>query len=517
MPDFSIALSGLKADSTALNTIANNLSNMNTTGYKAQTTTFSDLLYQNVGSSGSGDSIQVGTGVQVATNTTDFTSGSLSSTGCTSSDVAINGNGFFVLDNNGSQLYTRSGAFTVSSDGTLESSGGLAVMGYSATDGAVNTSGALSDITIPTTKTMAPSATTTFSVTQTLDSAGAVGTTATSPVTVYDSLGESYTATVTYTKTGTNEWSYNVTMPDTLNASKTTSTTGTSITYGFGSSDGTLSTVNTGTNLKITGLDTTTNASATITAPTITSGETLDTYATALNDALSTAGITGVTVTADDSTGTLTIAGTTASKLSTSGSVVEDPVASSTATGTLSFDSDGNLTSPSADVSGITFSGLSDGAATLDLNWGLFGTTGTSTVTQTASTSTTGTATQNGYSSGKYDSFSIDSSGVVSAKFSNGKTETVGQLAIATVSNEQGLEAEGSTEYASTTASGNASVGVAGTGGRGSIEDSELEASNVDVSTEFAALIVAQRAFEASSKAVTTFDNVTQQAISMVK
>jgi flagellar hook protein FlgE len=92
----------------------------------------------------------------------------------------------------------------------------------------------------------------------------------------------------------------------------------------------------------------------------------------------------------------------------------------------------------------------------------------------------------------------------------------VGQLALATVSNEQGLDAEGSTNYAATTASGNASVGVAVTGGRGSIEDSELEGSNVDVSSEFSALIVAQRAFEANSKAVTTFDTVTQEAIGMI-
>jgi flagellar hook protein FlgE len=167
-------------------------------------------------------------------------------------------------------------------------------------------------------------------------------------------------------------------------------------------------------------------------------------------------------------------------------------------------------------VSGITFSGLSDGAATLDLNWNLYGTTGLSTITQTAETSTTGTATQNGYSSGTYQSFSVDSKGVITATFSNSQKETVGQLAIATVSNEEGLQAEGSTDYATTTASGNAAVGIAGSGGRGTIEDSELEASNVDISAEFSDLIVAQRAFEANSKAVTTFDTVTQEAIAMI-
>jgi flagellar hook protein FlgE len=72
MASFFIPLTGLNADSTALNTIANDLSNMNTTAFKAQTTKFSDLFYQQVGSSGSGNSIQVGEGVRVAANETDL-------------------------------------------------------------------------------------------------------------------------------------------------------------------------------------------------------------------------------------------------------------------------------------------------------------------------------------------------------------------------------------------------------------------------------------------------------------
>ena len=92
MPSFSIPLSGLNADSTALNTISNNLSNMNTTGFKSQSTNFSDLFYQEVGTTGSGNAIQVGTGVQVASNSTNFTGGSISSTSV-STDAAINGEG----------------------------------------------------------------------------------------------------------------------------------------------------------------------------------------------------------------------------------------------------------------------------------------------------------------------------------------------------------------------------------------------------------------------------------------
>jgi flagellar hook protein FlgE len=712
MPSFYIPISGLDADSTALNTIANNLSNMNTTGFKEQTTQFSDLFYQSVGTNGSGDTIQQGSGVQVAANSTDFSGGSIASTGV-STDAAINGSGFFVLDNGASQLYTRDGNFQTSPTGLLESSSGQAVMGYSATNGVINTSGGISDISLPTGQVMKPSATTTFGMVQNLDSSSTIGTTVSGNVPVYDSLGKSYDATVTYTNQGNNTWSYNITMPDTLSAAPTTaaanatlavtptsptttttattlkptsavaggntvytynfgaggtvdagtsltvngttitvpsggesvatlagqingvlpgaavpttvggstiltvtvptadvatsamngvvgdlpiSTTnydfgsaaqvaaGTSLTitgqtasgaagtpivvtaganesvaaykaqvsaalgagnivnasvsvtgnqlsiagagvavtgtanqfesastinYNFGSSNGTTATVNPGTNLTITGF-TSSGTPATIAAPTVTSGETLAQYAAALNNSLASAGIGGVSVTSAN--GTLSISG---ANVSTSGSVVQDPVGVGTS-GTLAFDSSGNLVSPAGNVSGITFDGLSDAAGKLSMTWDLYGSAGTGEISQTSAASTTASTTQNGYSSGQYQSFAINTSGVVTATYSNGQTQNVGQLAIATVSNDQGLQDAGSTEYAATTASGAASVGIAGNGGRGTIEGSSLEASNVNISAEFSDLIVAQRAFEANSKAVTTFDTITQETINMI-
>jgi flagellar hook protein FlgE len=514
MPSFYIPLSGLNADSTALNTIANNLSNMNTTGFKAQTTNFSDLFYQQVGTTGSGDQIQQGTGVQVASNSTDFTGGSISSTGI-STNVAINGTGFFVLDNNGSQLYTRDGNLQLSSSGTLESTAGQPVMGYTAVNGVINTSGALSDIVIPTGQVMQPSATSTFSMTQNLNSNSAVGATASGPVTVYDSLGNSYVATVNYTKTGANAWSYSISMPDTLTPNSTTAAGVTTINYDFGASGGTLSTVNTGTNLTITA-PATAGGTATTGLPTFTgSPETVADYVTDVNTALTAAGITvgagGVTV-SSTAAGVLTISG---ANISTSGKVIQDPVGANT-TGTLTFDSSGNLVNPAGDVSGITFAGLSDGAAPINMTWDLFGSAGAGKISQTAAANSTSSTNQNGYTSGEYQSFNIGSDGTVAATYSNGQTQNVGQLAIATVSNEQGLVDVGSTEYQTSRASGAASVGVAGTGGRGTLEGSSLEASNVNISAEFSNLIIAQRAFEANSKAVTTFDTVTQETINMI-
>jgi flagellar hook protein FlgE len=515
MPNFDIPLSGLNADSTALNTIANNLSNMNTTAFKAQTTNFSDLFYQQVGTAGSGDEIQQGTGVQVASNSTDFTGGTVSSTGI-STDAAIDGTGFFVLDSgDGSQLYTRDGNFQLSSNGTLESTGGQAVMGYSATNGVINTSGALSDIVIPTGQVMAPSATTTFSMTQNLDSASAVGATASGPVTVYDSLGNSYVGTVNYTKTGTNSWSYNISMPDTLTPGSATAGGVTTVNYDFGASGGTLATVDAGTNLTITA-PATAGGTATTALPTFSgSPETVADYVTDLNTALGAAGITvgagGVTV-SSTAAGVLTISG---ANISTSGSVIQDPVGTNT-TGTLTFNSSGSLVNPAGDVSGISFAGLSDGAATMNMTWDVLGSAGTGNISQTAAANSTSSPSQNGYASGEYQSFTIGSNGTVSATYSNGQSQNVGQIALATVSNEQGLSDVGSTEYQTTAASGLASVGVAGSGGRGTLEGSSLEASNVNISAEFSDLIVAQRAFEANSKAVTTFDTITQETINMI-
>ena len=106
---------------------------------------------------------------------------------------------------------------------------------------------------------------------------------------------------------------------------------------------------------------------------------------------------------------------------------------------------------------------------------------------------------------------------MISAEFSNGRTATVGQVAVATVTNVDGLTRAGSNDYAATTASGAISVGTANTGDRGGIEGEALEQSNVDISAEFSDLIVAQRAFEANSKTVTTFDSVTQEAIAMIR
>jgi flagellar hook protein FlgE len=412
MGNFSIALSGLQANSVALSTIGNNLANLNTTAFKGQTTSFEDLFYQQIGSSGSGDAIQVGAGTRVAGTSTDFTEGTiLPDANANSADMALAGNGFFVVQQGGVQSLTRAGNFQLSSSGNLITQDGQQVMGYAAVNGVVNQNSSLTPITIPVGLNEGAQATQNFSITANLNSNATVGTPYSSPVTIFDSLGQSHQATVSYTKTGTNTWSYSVDLP---------------------------------------------------------AGD----YA---------------------------------------------PGTATNNTGTLTFDTSGKLVSPTGSVNNITFTGLTDGASDLSFNWNLNNSSGTPTISQLASASSNTANSQDGFTSGVYQSFTVDSSGVITAQFSNGRTSTVGQLAVATVANTAGLTASGGNNFSTTAASGLATVGVAGVGGRGTIDDAALEQSNVNISTEFSNLIIAQRAFEANSKTVTTFDTISQDVISMVR
>jgi len=411
MGNFSIALSGLQADSVALNTIGNNLANLNTTAYKGQTTSFEDLFYQQIGESGSGDAIQVGAGTKVSGTSTDFTEGTiLPDANTNSADMALAGNGFFVVEQGGVQSLTRAGNFQLSSSGDLITQDGQQVMGYAAVNGVVNQNSSLTPITIPVGLSEGAQATQNFSVTTNLNSGATVGTSFSTPVQIFDSLGQSHQATVSYTKTATNTWSYSVALP------------------------------------------------------------------------------------AGDATGV-----------------------PANNTGTLTFDTSGNLVSPTGSVNNITFPGLTDGAADLSFNWNLNDSSGNPTISQLASASSNTASTQDGFASGVYQSFTADASGVITAQFSNGRTSTIGQVAVATVANTAGLTASGNNNFTTTAASGLASVGVAGAGGRGTLDDGALEQSNVNISTEFSNLIVAQRAFEANSKTVTTFDTISQDVLAMIR
>jgi flagellar hook protein FlgE len=181
----------------------------------------------------------------------------------------------------------------------------------------------------------------------------------------------------------------------------------------------------------------------------------------------------------------------------------------------MAFNGSGQLTSPASNVAGIQINGFADGASSGTFGWQLFGSNGSALVTQVSAASAASSTVQNGYASGTLSSYTIDDTGTIQGSFTNGQTVPIAQIALATFSNVQGLVRSGTNDFLSSVASGAANIGVAGTAGRGTISGGSLEESNADIATEFSELILAERGYEANAKTITTFDQVTQDAINL--
>ncbi len=507
MPNFSIPLSGLTADGTALSAIANNLANQNTTGYKDTRVLFSDLFYQDLGTTGSGDPVQLGAGSRVGSMPPTFTQGSVQSTGVPT-DVAIQGGGFFIVQKDGVSSYTRAGDFSVDANNFLVTSEGQQVMGYPAVNGVVNNGTAVQPLQLGAGSISPPVATGNLQVQTNLDAGAAVNDTFSTPVTIFDSLGNSHILTLTFTKTSANNWNYSLSVPSadlnpTLVGGVPTPQTGI-LASGPLAFDGNGMLVGT--------------AAGTAGAPAFTG--------------TGTGTITGVAAGAASVAETITMTAIDATHFSVTGSasgaIGTATVGTPFSSGQIGFTINAGGTPFAAgdqftatttaatlgNITAIPIAGFADGASDMTFNWNVLNGT-TPVLTQVAGPSSTSATQQDGSASGSLVSFSIGSDGTITGSFSNGKTAALGQIAVATFANQQGLQLEGNTDYGPSLASGQAVIGIAGTGGRGTLSGGTLELSNVDIATEFANLIVAQRAFEANAKAVTTFDQITQDTINL--
>jgi flagellar hook protein FlgE len=221
------AISGLKNHQTFMDVVGNNIANVNTTGFKQSRVTFQDILSQTVrGPSGPQNGRggvnpeQVGLGVLISGIDTVQTQGTLQSTGKLT-DMAIQGDGYFVMNDGKQDFYSRDGAFDLGIDGTLVNpSSGLHVMGWQADPltGLINTSVPPSTITVPVGAGMTGRASTTLAASGNLDA----GTSMTAPnntvplqSTIYDSLGNPHTISVTFTHTAADTWTVGpLTSPD---------------------------------------------------------------------------------------------------------------------------------------------------------------------------------------------------------------------------------------------------------------------------------------------------------------
>jgi flagellar hook protein FlgE len=319
---------------------------------------------------------QVGLGVRVAAIDTNFTEGAAENTG-QGTDMMINGDGFFVVNDGGQTEYTRAGAFTPDANGNLVTPDGAIVQGWTATNGVINSGATPGNLTLPLKAISSAVATTSGTVAGNLPEDAAVGTVLNSEVQVYDASGAQRNLSLAFTRTAT-----------------------------------------------------------------------------------------GWDVAATDDNG-------------------------ATGADTLTF-TNGQITS------GQT---MAVGGINLDL----------STVTDYAGISSINVASQNGSAAGSLQSFTVDQDGTLEGTFSNGAKEAIGRIALANFANPAGLAKAGDSNFTSTANSGLAQLGTAGSGGLGTITSGELEGSNVDLSQEFTNLIVAQRAFQASARVITTSDDVLQE------
>ena len=400
---FNVALSGLNAATADLEVISNNIANVNTTGFKGSRAEFADLFAaSNVGSGRT----QAGSGVRLTDVAQQFAQGSIEYTS-SGLDMAITGEGFFTLKNDSGYTYTRAGNFQVDQNGNVVSPQGGNLQVYPPNGAGGFDTGSLTNLTIAS-MTGAPQATDSATFNLNLPANATPPTTTpfdpndptsynqASPFTVYDSLGESHSATVYYVNTAPGQWTANLYI------------------------DGT--------------------------------------------------------------------------------SVGSQPVG---------FDQNGVLTTPAGGQ--LAFTGFTppNGAAPMDI------TIDASAITQYGDTFDPGTITQNGYAPGKVTGIDVDQNGVVSARFSNGQTKALGQLALADFENAQGLKNVGNTQWVETAQSGQVIRGAAGTGDFGSLQSGALEDSNVDLTAQLVNMIKAQRNYQANAQTISADDKMTQTILNI--
>jgi flagellar hook protein FlgE len=211
-------ISGLRAHQQMMDVTGNNIANVNTTGYKTSQTVFQDTLSQMVnaagapqGTAGGTNPAQVGLGVRLAGISANFGQGAAQTTG-KSSDMMIQGDGFFVVKSGGEELFTRAGSFTFDANGALTTPNGQIVQGWSADNGVINNSGAPGNIMLPTGVTLAPTVTTRITMTGNFSNEAAPGTSREIPLKVYDADGAAQTLIATFTKADADTWTLE--MPD---------------------------------------------------------------------------------------------------------------------------------------------------------------------------------------------------------------------------------------------------------------------------------------------------------------
>jgi flagellar hook protein FlgE len=173
----------------------------------------------------------------------------------------------------------------------------------------------------------------------------------------------------------------------------------------------------------------------------------------------------------------------------------------------------GNITLTQAQLNAIAGTSGTWNAGGIAMDFGAA--TDADRLTGSATLNSVAALSQDGSSIGSLVSFSVGQDGLISGVFSNGRTQALGQMALANFADPSGLIKQGGSLFTTSANSGLPQIGVAGVGGRGTLTGGTLEGSNVDLGQEFTNMILAQRGFEANAKVITTSDELLQDLVNL--
>ncbi|HPI36414.1 MAG TPA: flagellar hook protein FlgE [Ignavibacteriaceae bacterium] len=536
-------VSGLKNHQSMLDVIGNNIANVNSIGFKGSRITFSDTFNQFVRygtnpSEGSGgtNTYQIGLGMKVNSIDRNWAQGTFERTGVLT-DLALQGDGLFILKSNGETFYSRAGAFMFDANGKLVNpQNGAIVQGKVATeDGVVPPGNNLQDVIIDPNLRLPAVATTNINwggnlssnsfITRSeeyiqsgnINSALAIGDTTTDANTIYDESGREYSFSVTYTKTAADTYDIAYTLTDKSNPGAPILTGG-PVTAVFDPATGDMLTMNGAAPAAIQIQDTTLGINFNFDPTTVTQTNNTTTLSSTVDANRAVNVVTG-TVTIFDSLGashTLSIkfTKTSANNWNWSASIPSSSGGLSNNSGTISFNPDGsvNTISPNPPVLSYTPAGGAS-SQNIELNFGSsFG-----GITQTSANPVVSALNQNGSASAFLSNLSIDQYGYIVGIFSNGASRNLAQILVATFPNLNGLSSIGDNLYTVSANSGAPFIGDPGESTQTTIQSGALEQSNVDLSEEFTRMIVSQRGFQANARVITVSDSLLQEITNLVR
>ncbi len=549
-------VSGLRNHQAMMDVIGNNIANVNTIGYKGSRITFSDTFNQMIKSgtnpengAGGTNSMQVGLGMKINSIDRNWNQGTFERTGITT-DLALQGPGLFVLNNNGTQQYSRAGAFIFDADGKLVNpQNGAIVQGKVANGlGEIPSGNSIQDIVVDKNLKLPAIATENVTWGGNLESGSATKRTDIVEMSGNYKSNDTNTHTnsdvQTYTIYGVDGTEYQVVLDYSNAAYDGTTTPPTdaayTVNYTINDKDGNAltpalngsqaltfdsSTTKCVTDpLSITGLNG--NIEFNLSFASLRSNDSATSISSKIDKGETAKEITG-TVTVYDSLGTahsMTISYTHIDSKTWSWEVNEPSSGelNSGASGVIQFKQNGTIESISQNgnlvvepnLPKITFKPDS-GADVLEINLD-FG-SGTNGITQTSLSSQIAALSQDGSASANLSNMNIDQYGNIVGIFSNGKSQTLAQIMVATFTNLNGLTSIGDNMYQVAANAGDPRIAEPGQSSSTTIQSGALEQSNVDLSEEFTKMIVSQRGFQANARVVTTADALLQEITNLIR